>query len=114
MTPVENTCPDCNGMGEIWEMQANPDQNEEARPCRRCSGSGVNPDGASKHVDQLADLGSDFGPVPSSDAENTGSTNKPSGEGAGTSNGPSGEPLNAAGTPSPAPVTEGSRDDAAL
>lgn len=32
-------CPDCNGMGEIYYMDASPDMDEHAIPCRKCDRS---------------------------------------------------------------------------
>jgi hypothetical protein len=29
-------CPDCDGMGEIYYMDASPDMDEHAVPCRKC------------------------------------------------------------------------------
>ena len=36
-------CPDCDGMGEIWEMDMTPNQDETVRPCPACSGTGQKP-----------------------------------------------------------------------
>jgi hypothetical protein len=29
-------CPDCNGEGEVWVMDATPDMNEHVYPCETC------------------------------------------------------------------------------
>ncbi len=47
MPPGWRWCPECNGEGEVWTMDASPDLNETSRPCGRCEATrGIVPEEA--------------------------------------------------------------------